>query len=157
MLNSTLTQFPLTCNVSGSLVSVCGICNSTPPHIAGHMLSAHPGCGLLWGAGYCGNIIGKGWWQKKNILLRCSLVTYDTFSYSWNQLLDVQWLSDEVQGLPAVFPEVSWHAPYKCCPNYGTRPNGCALYTWWRYVSFTCYSENSFYILIFNLLSTCLM
>ncbi|KAJ4431941.1 hypothetical protein ANN_20550 [Periplaneta americana] len=38
---------------------ICGICHQVSSHLAGHMLSAHPGCGLLWGAGYCGNILEK--------------------------------------------------------------------------------------------------
>ncbi|KAK7862054.1 hypothetical protein R5R35_011478 [Gryllus longicercus] len=40
---------------------LCGICHQTSFHLAGHMLSAHPGCGHLWGAGYCGNIIGTNY------------------------------------------------------------------------------------------------
>ncbi|KAJ9597344.1 hypothetical protein L9F63_011784, partial [Diploptera punctata] len=40
---------------------ICGICHQVSSHLAGHMLSAHPGCGLLWGAGYCGNILGTNY------------------------------------------------------------------------------------------------
>lgn len=45
-------------NVDAS-IAVCGLCDQLSSHLAGHMLSSHPGCGLLWGSGYCGNIIGK--------------------------------------------------------------------------------------------------
>lgn len=44
-------------NIDAS-IAVCGLCDQLSSHLAGHMLSSHPGCGLLWGSGYCGNIIG---------------------------------------------------------------------------------------------------
>ncbi|XP_021933596.1 probable E3 ubiquitin-protein ligase HERC1 isoform X3 [Zootermopsis nevadensis] len=40
---------------------LCGICHQVSSHLTGHMLSAHPGCGLLSGAGYCGNILGTNY------------------------------------------------------------------------------------------------
>ncbi|XP_068081364.1 probable E3 ubiquitin-protein ligase HERC1 [Anabrus simplex] len=45
----------------GNSPPLCGICQQNSSHLAGHMLSAHPGCGLLWGAGYCGNITGTNY------------------------------------------------------------------------------------------------
>ncbi|KAG8223096.1 hypothetical protein J437_LFUL002044, partial [Ladona fulva] len=36
---------------------VCGICYMPTSYIAGHMISSHPGCGQMWGAGLCGNIL----------------------------------------------------------------------------------------------------
>lgn len=42
-------------------VAICGLCDQLSSHLAGHMLSSHPGCGLLWASGYCGNIIGTNY------------------------------------------------------------------------------------------------
>ncbi|KAE8748468.1 hypothetical protein FOCC_FOCC004763 [Frankliniella occidentalis] len=38
--------------------SICGLCGQPSTHLAGHMLSSHPGCGRIWGSAYCGNITG---------------------------------------------------------------------------------------------------
>ncbi|XP_071450243.1 probable E3 ubiquitin-protein ligase HERC1 [Hetaerina americana] len=47
--------------LTGGPSSVCGICFVPSSYLAGHMISSHPGCGQLWGAGSCGNIIGTNY------------------------------------------------------------------------------------------------
>lgn len=61
--NSTVDMSLLSLNNMGndSSVAICGLCNQLSSHLAGHMLSSHPGCGLLWASGYCGYIIGTNY------------------------------------------------------------------------------------------------
>ncbi|PSN36069.1 hypothetical protein C0J52_06695 [Blattella germanica] len=61
-LGSTSGVFPTAASqMDYGLPLICGICHQVSSHLAGHMLSAHPGCGLLWGSGYCGNILGTNY------------------------------------------------------------------------------------------------
>ncbi|XP_046401290.1 probable E3 ubiquitin-protein ligase HERC1 isoform X2 [Ischnura elegans] len=47
--------------LGGGPPSLCGICFMPSSYLAGHMISSHPGCGQLWGAGSCGNILGTNY------------------------------------------------------------------------------------------------
>ncbi|XP_049838129.1 LOW QUALITY PROTEIN: probable E3 ubiquitin-protein ligase HERC1 [Schistocerca gregaria] len=99
--------FPVTSGTSGSFYSTCSICHSTPPHLAGHMLSAHPGCGFLWGAGYCGNIVGTNYilCSECEAIYRLNMYTSPKFPDSGTPSNAAQSLAPDLMGTDPIQEE----------------------------------------------------
>lgn len=98
-------------NVDPSL-AICGLCDQLSSHLAGHMLSSHPGCGLLWASGYCGNIIGTNYIMCHDCQAKYSKQTQSTDSidqYRNVRIVAPDIIADDKDGIESDAQAVHFH------------------------------------------------